>query len=203
MAIINGQIISINSGKEVFIATYGETTNAEIEAAYQAGKAIFVSVSKLYPIVPLTSRSSNGTTHMFNNQISNVILFSYKCIKDTWQTSVINTHASTHATGGSDPITPASIGAAAQSTTVTATLSAASWTGDAAPYSYSLSVSGVTETSNQEILPAIDITAEQLEALQAANIQDGGQAAGSVTLKAFGDVPTIDIPVRVIVRGDA
>ena len=94
-------------------------------------------------------------------------------------------------------------GKAGKSTTVTATLSAASWTGNAAPYSYSLSVPGVTETSNQEILPAIDITAEQLEALQEANIQDGGQAAGSVTLKAFGDVPTIDIPIRVIVRGDA
>lgn len=203
MAIINGQVISINSGKDVFIAKYGITTNAEIEAAYQAGKAIFVFRSKLYPIVPLTSRVSNGTMFMFNNQISNVSLFSYKCINDKWQTSNINTHASTHATGGTDPITPASIGAAAQSTTVTATLSAASWTGDAAPYSYSLSVTGVTETSNQEILPAIDITAEQLEALQAANIQDGGQAAGSITLKAFGDVPTIDIPIRVIVRGDA
>jgi hypothetical protein len=82
---------------------------------------------------------------------------------------------------------------------VSATLSAGSWSDG----SYVLTVSGVTATSNQEILPALNITAEQLEALQSANIQDGGQANGSVTLKAFGDVPTIDIPIRVIVRGDA
>lgn len=82
------------------------------------------------------------------------------------------------------------------------TLLAANWTGDAAPYSYALTVSGVTATSNQEILPALNITAEQLETLQGANIQDGGQAANSMTLKAYGDKPTIDLPIRVIKRGD-
>lgn len=91
---------------------------------------------------------------------------------------------------------------AGASETVTATLLAANWTGDAAPYSYALTVSGVTATSNQEVLPALNITAEQLEALQGANIQDGGQAANSITLKAYGDKPTIDLPIRVIKRGD-
>lgn len=86
---------------------------------------------------------------------------------------------------------------------VTATLLAASWTGDDAPYTYTLSVTGVTTTSNQEYLPALDITTEQLKALQAANIQDGGQAAGTATLKAFGTKPTIDLPIRIIKRGDA
>jgi len=69
--------------------------------------------------------------------------------------------------------------------------------------SYTINVTGVTATSIQEILPAVDITAEQLEALQVANIQDGGQSAGNIILKAFGDVPTINIPIRIIVRGDA
>jgi len=91
---------------------------------------------------------------------------------------------------------------AGASETVTATLLAAGWTGDAAPYSYALMVSGVTATSNQEVLPALNITAEQLKALQSANIQDGGQAANSMTLKAYGDKPTIDLPIRVIKRGD-
>lgn len=89
------------------------------------------------------------------------------------------------------------------SETVTATLLAASWTGTSAPYSYALTVSGVTATSNQEVLPALNITVEQLETLQSANIQDGGQAANTVTLKAFGDKPTIDLPIRVILRGDS
>lgn len=91
---------------------------------------------------------------------------------------------------------------AGASETVTATLLAASWTGNAAPYTYTLSVRGVTATSNQEVLPALNITVEQLEALQSANIQDGGQAANTMTLKAYGDKPTIDLPIRVIKRGD-
>lgn len=92
---------------------------------------------------------------------------------------------------------------AGTSKTVTATLLAASWTGSSAPYTYTLAVTGVTANSNQELLPALTITSEQLTALQAANIQDGGQAANSVTLTAFGDKPTINLPIRVIVRGDS
>lgn len=107
-------------------------------------------------------------------------------------------HKASHMTGGSDALRPSDIGAAEKSTTVTATLSASGW----ADGVYVLSVNGVTATSNQELLPAVDITAEQLAALQGANIQDGGQTAGNITLKAYGDVPTIDIPIRVIKRGD-
>ena len=84
----------------------------------------------------------------------------------------------------------------------TATLPASGWTGSAAPYSYALSVAAVTATSANELLPGASITADQLDALQSANIQDGGQAAGHITLLAYGDKPGIDLPVRVIVRGD-
>ena len=82
--------------------------------------------------------------------------------------------------------------------TTTATLLASDWTGDSAPYSYTLAVAGVTADSNQEYLPALGITTEQLAALQAANIQDGGQQPGTVTLKAFGTKPAIDLPIRVL-----
>nr|DAH09397.1 MAG TPA: receptor binding complex [Caudoviricetes sp.] len=81
------------------------------------------------------------------------------------------------------------------------TLASASWTGTAAPYTYTISNSAITATTNQELTPATDITADQLVALQAANIIDGGQAAGSMTLKAFGEKPSVDIPVRIIVKG--
>ena len=89
-----------------------------------------------------------------------------------------------------------------KSSLVTATLTAAGWTGSAAPYSQTVPVAGVTATSANELLPGSGITAEQLKALQAANIQDGSQAAGSITVKAYGDKPTINLPVRIIVRGD-
>lgn len=85
---------------------------------------------------------------------------------------------------------------------ITATLLASGWMGENAPYIYNLSVEGVTDTSNQELLPALDITTAQLTALQAANIQDNEQYEGTVSLKAFGTKPTIDLPIRIILRGD-
>lgn len=93
-------------------------------------------------------------------------------------------------------------GYVAKSTSVSIILTAANWVGTVTPYMQTFSTTGVTATSNQEFLPALDITADQLNALQSANIVDGGQSAGSVTLKAYGDKPGIDIPLRVIVRGD-
>lgn len=106
-------------------------------------------------------------------------------------------------------LTADSIGAAskqyvdsvATGTALSVTLASASWTGTAAPYTYTISNSAITATSNQELTPATDITADQLTALQNANIIDGGQAAGSMTLKAFGEKPSVDIPVRIIVKG--
>lgn len=106
-------------------------------------------------------------------------------------------------------LTADSIGAAskeyvdsvATGTTLSVTLASASWTGTAAPYTYTISNSAITTTSTQELMPATDITADQLTALQNANIIDGGQAAGSMTLKAFGEKPSVDIPVRIIVKG--
>ena len=53
-----------------------------------------------------------------------------------------------------------------------------------------------------ELLPSETITLEQLEALQGANIVGTAQEVGNVTFKAYGDVPTINIPVVFIVRGD-
>lgn len=91
---------------------------------------------------------------------------------------------------------------AAASTIVTATLLSSGWTGTSAPFVYELSVSGVTASSNQEVLPPTTVTADQLTAIQSANIVDGGQETGKIILKAFGDKPTIDLPIRIILRGD-
>lgn len=105
---------------------------------------------------------------------------------------------------GSGGVTAAAAGTdySGPKVTVTATLLASGWTGSEAPFVYTLAIAGVTATSYQELLPAVNITAEQLKALQAANITDGGQASGSMTLKAYGKVPTVDIPIRVIKEGE-
>jgi len=108
------------------------------------------------------------------------------------------THAARHASGGADAVSPAAILAAKKSALHTATLYAADWADSA----YTLSITGVTADAAVEVLPGLDITQDQLEAMQEANLQDGGQSAGSITIKAFGDVPAIDLPVRAIIRGD-
>lgn len=63
--------------------------------------------------------------------------------------------------------------------------------------------SAITATSPVEMIPGKNITAEQLEALQAANaVDDGNQAAGKASFKLMGEVPSIAIPVRFIIRRD-
>lgn len=87
------------------------------------------------------------------------------------------------------------------STKVNTTLSASSWT---TAKKYTLSNSNITATSAVELLPRENngITQAQLEALSGAMIVGGTQAEGSIQLVALGDVPTIDIPVTIIVRRD-
>ena len=94
-------------------------------------------------------------------------------------------------------------GKATTSMTVDATLLADSWVGDAAPYTYTLTVDGVTAFSNQEIIPAANITWDQLIGLQGTNMIDGGQSVNTIILKATKNKPSIDIPIRIILRGDA
>lgn len=187
----------------MFIAEYGTTTYAEIKAAYDAGKVCFckkgTDIKQLIKI--------SGSLALFSGVLNTSTLTLWRVnYNNTWQEAVIEgytpkSHASTHATGGTDPITPASIGAAAISTTTEATLAAASWSGNSAPYTYTLTVNGVTDTSTQEILFATSINLEQLTAGQNANIQDGGQSANTIVLKAWGEKPTVDLPIRVIMRG--
>lgn len=89
--------------------------------------------------------------------------------------------------------------------TAVVTLYADQWAGDTAPYAYTLQLTDVTATSNQEFLPITPeegLTTAMLATLQAANFQDGGQDDGEITILAYGSKPTIDLPMRVILRGN-
>ena len=66
---------------------------------------------------------------------------------------------------------------------------------------YRLESNLFTATSNQDIIPEVNIDPTELEAMQGANIQDAGQGAGYIDLKAYGDVPSIDIHIRILFRG--
>lgn len=85
--------------------------------------------------------------------------------------------------------------------TVSVTLLASGWDTSGDWPKYTLALAGITADSNQEYLPPVNPTTEVVEALQAALFQDGGQAAGVAYILAYGEVPTIDLPIRVILRG--
>lgn len=85
--------------------------------------------------------------------------------------------------------------------TVSVTLLASGWDTSGDWPKYTLALAGITADSNQEYLPPVNPTTEVVEALQAALFQDGGQAAGVAYILAYGEVPNIDLPIRVILRG--
>lgn len=76
------------------------------------------------------------------------------------------------------------------------------WSGSQAPYTQTIAASGVTEASTVVIDVDSAATAEQLDAYINAKIIDGGQAADSITLKAFGDKPTVAVPIKILIIGD-
>ena len=81
------------------------------------------------------------------------------------------------------------------------TLTASNWSSDGVWIKYVIKDSLVTATSNQEVVPSSSITREQLKALQKANLV-GSQENGIMYLWVYGTVPTIDIPVTIIFRGE-
>ncbi len=82
-----------------------------------------------------------------------------------------------------------------KSVSATATLTAAGWSNGV----QTLAVSGVTAAANGSLRIAQSATDEQFEAWGAAQPRVTAQAAGRLTVKAVGTVPTINIPVEVIV----
>ena len=86
---------------------------------------------------------------------------------------------------------------AGPSVSVSATLTAAGW--DAAAKTQTVSVAGVTATANGSLRIAQSATDDQFTAWGAAQPRVTAQADGSITVKLAGTVPTINIPVEVLI----
>lgn len=89
------------------------------------------------------------------------------------------------------------INASSKPLDIAITLTAAGWTSGL----YTISNAAITATNAVLFTPSAGVTAAQLEALQAANVQRYSQATGQVVIKAYGDVPTIDLPVAMTIWG--
>lgn len=89
---------------------------------------------------------------------------------------------------------------ASKSTTYEKTILASEWTGTE-PYTVDLEVPDVDQLTNVEIVPG-ELTVEQWESMTDASITRGTQDTGMITLYAYGNKPNVDLPIKIIVRGD-
>ncbi len=83
----------------------------------------------------------------------------------------------------------------------TATLTAAGWTGDSAPYTQTVTVTGLAADAHLIVGLAPTVTAEEMEAAAAAMLLATAQAAGSITVSAFGDKPEAALPILIMEVG--
>ena len=90
---------------------------------------------------------------------------------------------------------------AKESQSATITVAASDWTGDEAPYAATVSTSLATADNNLIVGAGGTLTAEEQAAMAAAMIVCTAQADGSVTLSAFGTLPSVDLPVNILVVG--
>ena len=81
----------------------------------------------------------------------------------------------------------------------TVLLRSTGWAQSGNGYSQTVNVTGVTASSNGSLRIAQSATDEQFAAWGAAKPRVTAQAAGTLTVKAAGTVPTIDIPVEVLI----
>lgn len=86
-----------------------------------------------------------------------------------------------------------------KSTLLSATIGTA-WKGSSVPYTQTITADGVTADDVIEIALPNTVSAAQVEAFNSLMLQDGGQTDGAFTLRAFGVVNTVNIPINIIVR---
>ena len=81
----------------------------------------------------------------------------------------------------------------------TVLLRSTGWAQSGSGYSQTVNVTGVTASSNGSLRIAQSATDEQFAAWGAAKPRVTAQAAGTLTVKAAGTVPALDIPVEVLI----
>ena len=84
---------------------------------------------------------------------------------------------------------------------VNITLASGTWSGSSVPYTYTVSVTGVTATNDINIvLNSTDTTTAN--AWMDASVVAGTQTSGSITLYAYGKKPSTNIPITVLIGSE-
>lgn len=159
---------------DVFYAIYGTTTNAEILAAYEAGKAVYLKVGDNYGVYRLLL--VNSTTAYFGGITSTRSFARYRCSADTW------------ATYEHVPLAP-------MATSVAVTLTASGWSSSK---TQTVTVTGVLADETKQLITPTPAASSQA-AYYNAGIRCTGQAADSLTFTAK-TIPTADLTVYVTIQ---
>ena len=81
------------------------------------------------------------------------------------------------------------------------TLTSGTWSGSSVPYTYTVSVTGVTATNDINIvLNSTDTTIAN--AWMDASVVAGTQTRDSITLYAYGKKPSTNIPITVLIGSE-
>lgn len=176
---------------EVFIATYGTTTNSEIEAAWQSGKSVFCKRNGY--LYMLTYSSDNGTMHIFSS-VDTTSVVVVACSSNTWSLDYSDLPPKIGDTDIGKVLTVDSHGSFyfkdIKPTITTMVILASNW--DSALKTYSF------ETDYPSASYDIEVALDSTAALEQAEAFNGAQIVGSATsniIKAYGIVPTVNIPV--------
>ena len=161
---------------DVFYAIYGTTTNAEILAAYEAGKAVYMKKDGDKGVYPLITIAGDSFAY-FACVIYSGYLKRYMCSADNWRQDESVLLAET-------PV----------STTVT--LSASGWNSSAK--TQTAAVSGVLADETKQLITPTPAIASQA-AYYNAGIRCTGQSANELTFTAE-TVPTEDLTIYVTIQ---
>lgn len=93
------------------------------------------------------------------------------------------------------------VGASAKPVILTGTLTAEGWSGSAAPYTQTLTITGIPASQDAAVFVSIapTSTAAQMEVWGACMVMATGHAQNSITFSAMGDKPEADLPVQITV----
>jgi hypothetical protein len=172
----------IETGAEknnVFVAVYGTTTYAEIDAAYAAGKTIAMRYSNQHGPFPLYDKTASKYT--FDIKTSNLSVYAHIDSSDAWTST------------GHWII-------AKKNTALSKTLASGSWSSSTPP-TQTISVTGVIASDNIIVGIASTATSAQYEAAAAAKLLCTAQGTGTITVTCYGTEPTEDIPISVLIVG--
>lgn len=98
-------------------------------------------------------------------------------------------------------VTADQVGASQKPVILTGTLTAEGWSGSAAPYSQTLTITGIPASQDAAVFVSIapTSTAAQMEVWGACMVMATGHAQNSITFSAMGDKPEADLPVQITV----